>query len=388
VRGILGSRNVAAGGKESADRLGIGGVRRFLGRRRTLVALIAASAVAASLLIRSDSIALAQDSGSTPTLDLTGVTVVVSGSLDLSSQSVLQQYVSEGTSNDTSITGGQLVIVNPVLGDSNFVIGGTGNDPRRVGQTYGVPSSGSGSETVWAFLENEARQILAAQHQIPNGGDIPYWGRGLMRAWMLIRLMEIIRKPTSERTTDEQAAVTFLRNKVWERQKQVIGRSVDQYYAWERDPCSFDPPAPYQYDTPAAYCNPNSYQSFILGTPPPPSAADFLDYGAASASEKALERIVRQLSEAQGIALQDAHPVVDVEFRRATNELRAGLDLFRVLGRGLVDGNTDFTGSGESPLSDDTLSTIKELYDEILVSEAADTVRVRDPRRLRPPRAR
>ena len=235
--------------------------------------------------------ALADDPSPATVIDLSGVTVSFS-------DYVIPGTVTSGTSNPATLTGGQIGVTSPVTTTTDVAVD-AGNVRSRIAQTHEGP--GTGAVTAWRFLEDEAYKLIATQHQVSQDGAITDWGRGLMRAWMLMRLIEIIRQPASERTAEEQAAVAYLQTKVWDRQQAVIAAALDQHENWQTDPCTFDAPAPYTYGTPFGYCERNSYQSILLGTPPPPSAGDFMDYGGAIVADQGLERIVRELAGRQDL---------------------------------------------------------------------------------------
>lgn len=228
-----------------------------------------------------------------------------------------------------------------------------------------------GASIAWDFLEQEAANVIGTVHGVPDDRDIADWSRGLVRAWMLQRLYQIIKKPASARTLSEQGAYAHLRSLVWANQKAVVDQAISQYGTWRRAPCAFKPPEPYDYAANKIWCSGFGLPQLFSGLPAPPGAADFYEYGARKAADDQLGRITSDLAAVHGISDSAAKVVATAEARRAGIELRDGLDLLRILEKGITDGRTDLAGDGENPLSDEAFESVTGFLRAAAVQEAA-----------------
>ncbi|HXG20905.1 MAG TPA: PKD domain-containing protein [Methylomirabilota bacterium] len=97
-------------------------------------------------------------------------------------------------------------------------------------------------------LERQAIDDVLTLHGLPAADKdrLLAWGRDRVRAQLFAKLVDIINKPATERTANEQVLYNWLTNIVWQKRIEPAQKAWEQYLAWnnavEFATCSWQPP--------------------------------------------------------------------------------------------------------------------------------------------------
>lgn len=130
-------------------------------------------------------------------------------------------------------------------------------------------------------LEDEARVAVATVLGVPNDRRLVHLARNEIRAYMYLRLMQVVKKEAtgSPLTAQEQAWYDVFRADVRSVRVRRAQAAVDEYERWENDTCSYQPPAGFGF-TPLAV-DPSCTGAPGGGLVKPPTADQFRAYAAA-----------------------------------------------------------------------------------------------------------
>jgi len=130
------------------------------------------------------------------------------------------------------------------------------------------------------FEAQAVNQILQT-HQLPasDASRVLAWARGDVRAAIYADLGTAYTKDPSQRTSDEQAAITTLNQLIHQKHVQAATVALNEYTKWNASPCSYVPPSSFTYDPGTACADP--YTSVFK--PPSPSLQTFTAMGQAAA---------------------------------------------------------------------------------------------------------
>jgi PKD repeat protein len=141
-------------------------------------------------------------------------------------------------------------------------------------------------------LERQVVDEIVASRGLPvtaaNRQQVLAWGRDDVRASLYLRLFELAGRPTHTLTADERDALAWAHRRYRALKTDAAQLAIDEYAAWESDPCTYHPPFDAPYKAPTCG-NPDSSLLQVMTTKPrPPKFADFLSYGQALATNGVL----------------------------------------------------------------------------------------------------
>jgi hypothetical protein len=155
-----------------------------------------------------------------------------------------------------------------------------GLPPIRVAEPWDRVVQGADTADAWASLEAQAKAAVAAMHEVPNDRRIGDFARDEVRAAMFQLLVAAIRKQAAgdALTFDEVDWIAAMGNLVRERRIAGAQAALDEYGRWERNPCSYQPPAGFGFARYNIICTPQQ-TTFDR----PPTEGQFTAYGTALA---------------------------------------------------------------------------------------------------------
>jgi len=144
------------------------------------------------------------------------------------------------------ITGAGQASSVSVKAQSSF--GGCAPDASRIIQDIGGNCDANWASTadVQQF-ESETVSAWLHEHQLPpsDSSVIYQYGRldlrSELRGYMLEQLLEIIGKPSTQRTTHEQALYTGFQKKVQQHEIELYTGALNEYNRFAKDPCHWTP---------------------------------------------------------------------------------------------------------------------------------------------------
>lgn len=131
------------------------------------------------------------------------------------------------------------------------------------------------SVPAWAFLEVQAREMVAELHGVPDDAHLLTSARQEISAAVFGLLLTIVETPEAERTPAEQSAYNELRHRLHTSERSAADHALFQYGSWGTDPCRYQPPNGFTYNRHLA-CSPMQY---LYSGARPPSAGEFMTYG-------------------------------------------------------------------------------------------------------------
>jgi hypothetical protein len=131
----------------------------------------------------------------------------------------------------------------------------------------------------WPAIEIEVADALLQLHNLApdQRSRLVTWERDMMRAALWCRVVAIIAKDPSARTSNEQSVYDDLVNSYRAMRVACAQHSIDEYNRWAWDPSSFTPVAGFTYH--GGNKASNTQLSQIYGGPKPPSFEEFIAYG-------------------------------------------------------------------------------------------------------------
>ena len=150
-----------------------------------------------------------------------------------------------------------------------------------------VHGCGNGKDYVALFapLERKAIDDLLQTYQLPasDAAELLRWERGLVRAAMFVRFVELVNK--GQRTADEQALVSNVAAAAGRLRQEVATHALNEYNKWASNPCAYTPPTGFTYERDLQCTTATSALAgvYISGFRPPTST-EFLSYGLALAT--------------------------------------------------------------------------------------------------------
>ena len=137
-------------------------------------------------------------------------------------------------------------------------------------------------------LESDAVNAYLAEHSLPASDAHVIYDlgrsdlRNAIRANMMAILLGIINKPAASRSAHEQGLYSLLSNLVQQHEAALYQNALNQYHAWQNNPCYFtlDPVIASTYNLSydgAAFCA--SPLNSLFSGPPVPAESYFTAYG-------------------------------------------------------------------------------------------------------------
>jgi hypothetical protein len=170
-------------------------------------------------------------------------------------------------------------------------------------------------------LELEARQHIAALRGVPDDKLNVYWSRGEIRAYMYLRILQMVDSPTF--SEEDGAVVDFYTATINQDRKDAANKALALYSTWLSSPCTFQVPVgdPKSYlEEPAtvAACLPSNNPACLLGEciPPAPSASQFTNWAVGSLLQEEINTWGTSLVEGPyiGLSTTDAGPAAAFEY--------------------------------------------------------------------------
>ena len=138
-----------------------------------------------------------------------------------------------------------------------------------------------GGREVEQALEDQAINDVLALYQLAPSerSRLLSHGRNLIRGMLFARLLELIKKQAP--TTSEQQALASFANRIKQKRIDAATFALEEYLRWKDSPCTYNPPAPFDYD-PGSACG-SPLANLYLGGPLPPTFEEFQQMGAVRA---------------------------------------------------------------------------------------------------------
>jgi hypothetical protein len=170
-------------------------------------------------------------------------------------------------------------------------------------------------------LEQQATTNVIADRGLPNDPDLARQAaRPDVNAAMWAELVDAVKKPAANRTTDQKLALEWLTQVQQRFNVQVAQAALAEYQTWNAitpdglpGACSYTPPAPYSSEYPGAGGRwPGCYTSNGLGTifgstPAVPSVEQFMKWGSARiAAGLATQEVLTSLAADSAIGFSSA----------------------------------------------------------------------------------
>jgi len=142
-------------------------------------------------------------------------------------------------------------------------------------------------------LEQLAINDTLTGRGVPNStaerNEVLGFGRDEASARLFMRLVDIIKRQVAGQplSATELDSLAWLRARVAKLKLDLANIAYDEYFDWGNDPCTYTPPAPYEYVVLETEClAPTNLGGLFTGGPQPPRYKDFVSYATARYNEQ------------------------------------------------------------------------------------------------------